>query len=118
MRIRDWSSDVCSSDLPSAKPDACARTGEIQQPQPANRAHPGGILGILADSENRCHPRRSEIVKPETDPKLCLTAGAAKAPDNAEGCIPLPSFRLSAEKWSDRIHPRSEEHQTELKSLM
>jgi hypothetical protein len=34
-----------------------------------------------------------------------LTAGAAKAPVNAEGCIPLPSFRVSAEKWSARIPP-------------
>src|SRR3546814_8972774 len=84
MRISDWSSDVCSSDLQAfAPPRASARA-------------PGGVMGFvsLADAVDQADPPQGADVP--------RTAG-----------LPSPDAVAAA-----RARKRSEEHTSELQSLM
>src|SRR3546814_1163232 len=98
MRISDWSSDVCSSDLPGRGTDGgVARrnrrdrlSDRLGQPRPLHRAPPGG------------QPRDAAV-----DPgRLC--AAADHLGDRSH--FPRPS--------AAGADPRSEEHTSELQSLM
>src|SRR3546814_4496684 len=101
MRISDWSSDVCSSDLESVREIAEARFPRRHRPAPP----PG-------------HPIRIRCGRPD--------GGAGRCRDTPKGACPNgPSTvtggfggevdvgALGAER-----RPRSEEHTSELQSLM
>src|SRR3546814_5200195 len=94
MRISDWSSDVCSSDLKEAKVRA-----SLQATAHRGRAapHPAAV------------PRRSSA---------CCGAGPVRAPAPR----PLPIARAPKRfqsAWRHHCaHGRSEEHTSELQSLM
>src|SRR3546814_6238762 len=90
MRISDWSSDVCSSDLWRQRVSVKASVSIIVTP--ANAARSG--------SSARMPPRT-------TKPSRCGTRAA-----RAVSCATCQSSR------SPRPAPRSEEHTSELQSLM
>src|SRR3546814_2957161 len=100
MRISDWSSDVCSSDLPVRQPEhgRCLLRG-AQGTRPASAADP---------------PREVRFVQVVTARAgIAALVGDARAPPNschirhgAASCHPEPSA------------VRSEEHTSELQSLM
>src|SRR3546814_2102323 len=102
MRISDWSSDVCSSDL-----TPCT-AGRGSRPRPGAapvRARRGRDRGRLPASSGSPHSNAAQ------------TGGATKTP--LSGSLKdLPatssSIGLAVPHWSER----SEEHQSELQSLM
>src|SRR3546814_3692400 len=97
MRISDWSSDVCSSDLPrpsgaTAKPDVAS-----------------GIAGeAAARGRGSPHVRAGGSAPPRRRPAPCRERGG-KAPRRGKP----PDYRSGR----GRNH-RSEEHTSELQSLM
>src|SRR3546814_6764954 len=85
MRISDWSSDVCSSDLPQVARACCRNThGHDRCSGRSYRAH--------GRSCAPCGPGRTTWDKPSLIPHFCIALAG-------------PSFR-------------SEEHTSELQSLM
>src|SRR3546814_1772314 len=99
MRISDWSSDVCSSDLPDARP----RSGCPDQPPAARSDHA---------------PARAAAPGPPPAPDLAAPAN----PRKAHRAPSLPPS-VATEKRNHRLKPpatktRSEEHTSELQSLM
>src|SRR3546814_6786905 len=91
MRISDWSSDVCSSDLPEADGPAV----RLQELRPPDRRH-------LRQSDRR----RRRFFRPDPDGDLAGGEHAAVA---------------AVFLWRDaavRAAARSEEHTSELQSLM
>src|SRR3546814_4973453 len=131
MRISDWSSDVCSSDLGVEERRQLARDLVGDRPQVAGRHHDvfgERAVAVHADADGV----RAQV----------LLAGAAvaavAADDMALGRNPLAD-RVAAHAWSDLddaadefmadhqpgldralapLVPRSEEHTSELQSLM
>src|SRR3546814_8379778 len=94
MRISDWSSDVCSSDLrPRRRP--AVHQGCLPR---FRHRHDGAFLHSLAPGE--------------------------RAPDHSGGRRGPPHHRrdggnqAAAHPWSRQPEPRSEEHTSELQSLM
>src|SRR3546814_9628668 len=95
MRISDWSSDVCSSDLrPSRR---CAEPRQ-QLPEAAQSVDHGSVPA------RRRHPVCFRIDEGRDSPPLVWSI----QPSWAVGDSPAPSD----------ITPRSEEHTSELQSLM
>src|SRR3546814_6352392 len=96
MRISDWSSDVCSSDLQSqgaqARGTGSLRT-ESRQPPPDRRARqcPGPALQRVAGAHRR-------LAEPDLDDEHRL--------------------RRARRRRAARTRLRSEEHTSELQSLM
>src|SRR3546814_1576328 len=124
MRISDWSSDVCSSDLASPAPDsACAgpkpATSEVsgQYGSCSYTAEFGAWTGWSSEcsaTSNRtrsvqCRRSNGDIV-PTSE---CSSRGVAITPTNET------SARYGSCSYS-RVNPasRSEEHTSELQSLM
>src|SRR3546814_10099619 len=97
MRISDWSSDVCSSDLLSARPQHLACAALLSADIMLNK--PGGALGqLLLDGTLQQH--RGTQLRPI---KVHLHT-----------VLPLKNFAYC---WLDSYR-RSEEHTSELQSLM
>src|SRR3546814_4445072 len=91
MRISDWSSDVCSSDLPRVDlRRAAAAEDRLQPRRPPGRGNGSRRRGLAARAQRR--PRR---------------AGPAAAEVSGCRCRSAPGRDL-----------RSEEHTSELQSLM
>src|SRR3546814_3841556 len=95
MRISDWSSDVCSSDL-----DFKPRTGEVMEQKPSEiTAALDEFLGAYL------FPDKGD----GSDPRLCPNCGTGR-------------LALRGGKFGPFIacsnYPRSEEHTSELQSLM
>src|SRR3546814_2316170 len=95
MRISDWSSDVCSSDLVMAGPMFIASTAELVIAQCQ-----AGIIGAMP----ALNPRSTEAL----DKDLSRIAASV-------GSLPW-CVNLVAHKSNERL--RSEEHTSELQSLM
>src|SRR3546814_1888155 len=117
MRISDWSSDVCSSDL---------------QPPPHEhqpRTHAGITAGLgqvdqdPRQVEHRSHPRDHEYQVRGLGPDVGLHAGdsIARLALGSHGARPersqTPLWTLWERPWP-RWVSRSEEHTSELQSLM
>src|SRR3546814_3695846 len=97
MRISDWSSDVCSSDLCAGRPP---RTGRL--------AVPG------AGGTDR--QKRTSLKKPK--PHGRTNSDRVDMPDGA-GRTPVPqSATIQSSKPPPKERFRSEEHTPELQSLM
>src|SRR3546814_9229362 len=107
MRISDWSSDVCSSDL-------------LQIPAEADRSRPGRLKDEPGRPIGRCHDRcgtrggqchdrlaKRGLGPGEADAALCR--GSIHSPDS--------NRRLRGAETVSAWH-RSEEHTSELQSLM
>src|SRR3546814_8506713 len=92
MRISDWSSDVCSSDLPSI-PRSCPLHYRLRLWRP--HRYPASL-----------QPR---------SPRQCLGAQAAWQTSRVLPPLPAPAAHLVA---VGQIRGRSEEHTSELQSLM
>src|SRR3546814_9439978 len=95
MRISDWSSDVCSSDLVAAglgRPAPGRAGGAARRPRPAQKGpeKPGG-----APSDAATHHR-----VPSQGQRTC------------------PGAREMTHHGNGDLHSRSEEHTSELQSLM
>src|SRR3546814_1526804 len=124
MRISDWSSDVCSSDLPSRTPcmplDATADA-------PRHRRHPGGRPRAIA-------PRTARVTVRFSSSELAVvadTAGGTPLSDairraalgrRSAGSIRIPpvnadAWRSLARTAANLNQLRSEEHTSELQSL-
>src|SRR3546814_9408469 len=92
MRISDWSSDVCSSDL-TLRSAAAVRRRKLRN----------------SGSSNRCRCRRFQIHRAccrKPDPETRAAFG------------PVGSRYVPAVSGDDRLANRSEEHTSELQSLM
>src|SRR3546814_10014354 len=110
MRISDWSSDVCSSDLGGGaardrNTSQPARPLRLRQPQPGGRSLAQLDAGTLATPTHASHARRGRSLErrlPRRDDQHCHLRD------------PLPRRRDRAPPR----RPRSEEHTSELQSLM
>src|SRR3546814_5299185 len=110
MRISDWSSDVCSSDLEAA-------AGDRLEDVLADHAPVARIVGVYRDrhvGEHRFGARRrdDDMVAPVIE---CHAVGEwiFEVPEAA-----LHLVRLDLEVADRRLELRSEEHTSELQSLM
>src|SRR3546814_4376985 len=113
MRISDWSSDVCSSDLATGSPGSSG----AESPRPSCRAP--------APADSRAPPDRRP--RPH-DPTGC-SAVARGSPSLKDAYLCPPVGRVRQERTrlrrrdrsldlSGRAQGRSEEHTSELQSLM
>src|SRR3546814_1684738 len=101
MRISDWSSDVCSSDLTSVIRDT-----------PGHSAHPQEV-----------HREEQNVYADEEDPEMNLTQELVELPaaDLREPVIEAGKKRKDRAKRQHIMevgNHRSEEHTSELQSLM
>src|SRR3546814_1356113 len=96
MRISDWSSDVCSSDL---------------DPEPGDRiAGPG--IGAITDDQQIGGEARDSIERGRQRGAECVTRGALRQRQVERGAVAGALAVLVG------MAPRSEEHTSELQSLM
>src|SRR3546814_948153 len=108
MRISDWSADVCSSDLDGPS-GAAPRRRPSRKPGPT----PGSTPGRRCGNGGSC----------ETRPCLSLTAAGCCCPRELPGGI---AGGIAGEELSGKLRrpeaarkgARSEEHTSELQSLM
>src|SRR3546814_1276128 len=109
MRISDWSSDVCSSDLHHL-PDDLAR-GEV-----ADEAHRAGVAetAIQCAADLARHTERSPIGVGNEHHLIFLPVGGGEQPFARAVARHL---RLAHRRAADD-ETRSEEHTSELQSLM
>src|SRR3546814_2652858 len=98
MRISDWSSDVCSSDLPVLQRADAAAEGRL-----------GHVAAVGRTREIAACGQRQEIFQPVQFHGRSAGSDAGQA--NAECVWPVANLALAAA-------PRSEEHTSELQSLM
>src|SRR3546814_8850516 len=95
MRISDWSADVCSSDLPTSRPDTAAASSEVRSCIAAESGRPSGR--DLARTLSAWIDRLS-------DSSSCSVASPRST--RCPACPPTTCFG------------GSEEHTSELQSLM
>src|SRR3546814_3903352 len=130
MRISDWSSDVCSSDLGNGRRPGRARDAmSMAAPFPGTMPAPGGC----ASAAERIHSAAMDI--PGADDETLMQAygaGNLAASDalyarHRAGLYryilrstrnPHQADDIFQETWSRVIDARSEEHTSELQSLM
>src|SRR3546814_4265028 len=108
MRISDWSSDVCSSDLPVDAPEALFEPRIF-----AGRRFPVGGEGELVEMDRQPH-------RVETPCRHRRDVGLGRVivePRAVEVRRPLLSNQFD-EPGADAMLLRSEEHTSELQSLM
>src|SRR3546814_3898997 len=117
MRISDWSSDVCSSDL--GRCGNPSRPRRMTRPQSCAGSEPPVTLfiGVESSLPNQT-PVTSSAVKPMNQASrkswLVPVLPAAARP----GCAALPVPQTTAAAIMLPICARSEEHTSELQSLM
>src|SRR3546814_10786224 len=99
MRISDWSSDVCSSDLDTLRPQRCRQRG--------------AALHVL-DALMRQPVHDIEVQRPDAG----RTQRACRAGRHLEGLYPVDRFLHVAVHVLHAETGRSEEHTSELQSLM
>src|SRR3546814_9424997 len=127
MRISDWSSDVCSSDLPRNGQDACApsrppvRTA-MPPRKPSRMATSRPALPIPTSKTGRTEPHEVQADPPALWPDTRAgDALSASGPDLVRGhrlkARPGAQLDAAAVLLPD-AQRRSEEHQSELQSLI
>src|SRR3546814_2609976 len=110
MRISDWSSDVCSSDLSEELPFVPRRAREHPHQGPSTSRGTNGLgwernqSGISIKSS------------------FCIASICAPAKSSGTGCLPMAQAMMStsssSSSRSNQFNSRSEEHTSELQSLM
>src|SRR3546814_7114020 len=105
MRISDWSSDVCSSDLETPEPGGGEHAAAaVSATSGARSTSSPGARGRCSSGDNDC----THSGRPSASPKKVMTAttaSAAHAPGAKRGATPNSAVK-------------SEEHTSELQSLM
>src|SRR3546814_6802071 len=119
MRISDWSSDVCSSDLHSPARYQASREAAIDGIRRHRRPFDGGQRG----SETRERYGRNQHRSPEDRASGSLathqiTGEGPAGPVQLAGSARLFKSRHGAYDGGARTRSRSEEHTSELQSLM
>src|SRR3546814_8917895 len=104
MRISDWNSDVCSSDLALAERESSRRFSPFRSNDGRWKNHHDQARGSCADHSDR--RRRASSYQRERTSRTFH-----RSPHLAE-----PNSR--ATRSCARFHSRSEEHKSELQSLM
>src|SRR3546814_2052344 len=119
MRISDWSSDVCSSDLDPGNQDVRA-SAQDDQGTNSVRIPPGPRLRRLSRRSEQCriYAGRDKFSRDGHDP--AVGSGNSHPPFHSE--IAGMDQRLTIAAWTgyqtrDRLC-KSEEHTSELQSLM
>src|SRR3546814_4707156 len=103
MRISDWSSDVCSSDLE-----------QRQQDRAVGRGAADALAGSeLAAAEHRPHPTRHVLAELADEVAADDLAHGQVVPEQPDGALPRHRDRHHAHSGQ-----RSEEHTSVLQSLM
>src|SRR3546814_6210233 len=118
MRISDWSSDVCSSDLPGGtNPDIGCSNGSarLAWPTGASRGHGGGGGRQLVDGRQRRLAHRLNIVTAGAGSQLPIQAASMSTRTDTAGEDPTIEDRGQLIRVFEQ---RSEEHTSELQSLM
>src|SRR3546814_8638053 len=124
MRISDWSSDVCSSDLPPDPPHPSGKPSTTKLLREQDRPSPPAMRAsrLFPRSCRQCRWQAACQFRRWSACHLCVSRSAGRSqwsssranPARREGCG-LP--RGSGALW--RARPvRSEEHTSELQSLM
>src|SRR3546814_2382452 len=114
MRISDWSSDVCSSDLPAADP-AC----RLRQARRRRRAADLPRVRRQIRACIRCGAReaaRRKLLMPYTP--IVATLGYVLSPDGRQVLMLHRNARADDHHLGKYNGLRSEEHTSELQSLM
>src|SRR3546814_10812628 len=101
MRISDWSSDVCSSDLVIAAPS----------PSP-KAAHSARIFALQSEAAPGCRLIAAGAGFALSANKTALSASSASSLAFTDGLLRPPAIAVT------RLAIRSEEHTSELQSLM
>src|SRR3546814_3296130 len=109
MRISDWSSDVCSSDLTIALPVVRAAldipvVGTVPAVKPAALASKSRVIGVLGTPATVRQPYVDRLANEFGADCIVLRHGSSDLVDYAEAKL--------------RGETRSEEHTSELQSLM
>src|SRR3546814_17567099 len=111
MRISDWSSDVCSSDLPFAKQMVEGRQPRAISPSvSASRCH----LPMPAAQGGSCYPTRVQVtVRQNTDTKpfivnlLPFKLGRASCRERVCQTVYISMFALTLKKKKPNINNHS-----------
>src|SRR3546814_5943755 len=111
MRISDWSSDVCSSDLTESSQAFGGRVEKLGDLQPARR-HP--LLGGVTDQALQRQPVGGDAVRP---PVLAHELFRLRDLRGKPGQGDLQGLHRVAIGHRERLG-RSEEHTSELQPLM
>src|SRR3546814_4355562 len=107
MRISDWSSDVCSSDLPDPDRGGQRAVDDRQRPRRATEQDRHGQRPVQRHLESRQQPAQATTAPPAKEKNDRKNEDAANAIDSPNTI------------WiSRRNPPKSEEHTSELQSLM
>src|SRR3546814_1260832 len=119
MRIRDWSSDVCSSDLfakDERHPNSQHQGGDEKQDQDAEQV---ADERDRADDKGRDRPYR---LRARDAGKVADRAAELAEPFHHQDSLPLSFFQISSAAHGRAAlaasRSRSEEHTSELQSLM
>src|SRR3546814_9985142 len=110
MRISDWSSDVCSSDLAGDQAVAVARVGFVARIVARNADEDGGAVAAHLD-RRAAGPDVLVVVFEPRNVQIVAEAAARQARDRAADADQVADRRAGR-------HDRSEEHTSELQSLM
>src|SRR3546814_6099104 len=118
MRISDWSSDVCSSDLLCRRGAAPSGTG--RQPAPARTTHRHG--GGAQPARNPALARAQHAAGPQARPRDALSPAQMAARRRLEGRsrarLRTHAARITLPPHCRQLGGRSEEHTSELQALM
>src|SRR3546814_7737481 len=110
MRISDWSSDVCSSDLPA--PGAVTGLHQLRSEELLHLAHQTTLPTLETSFERTI----ASVPAADLEPLVADTLSARR--------LPVPTVlngliaRLKDEQDARALASRSEEHTSELQSLM
>src|SRR3546814_8115196 len=109
MRISDWSSDVCSSDLPVLRELGQTRAGWVKGSQFVFSQHCKSLRGLGVSEEKIAAIAHWTVADCYNEQERAVLA-YADCLSQAGGRVPLEVF--------DKLKTRSEEHTYELRSLM
>src|SRR3546814_12026076 len=111
MRISDWSSDVCSSDLdPSGgvRLSPALRVGDDHWPRPSCPPTTAMESSRSMASPNRCQSNCS--AQPRTDsrtnPTLSVRSTASAKPTSSPGCTNTPEVDRKSVVWGKSVSVR------------
>src|SRR3546814_9803812 len=96
MRISDWSSDVCSSDLPAPEP------APAPAPAPVESASPEPATPEMADDE--LNLEAENIMQPEAEAVAELTPTPVEEPVQQARITPLRSEPEAKDRKSTRLN--------------
>src|SRR3546814_4142098 len=128
MRISDWSSDVCSSDLAQRQPERYVEVGSGHSTAFTRRAIDDNGLAThvtsidpapRADIDELCDDvRRCGLEAVGADPFAELASGDVVLIDGSHNCFMGNDVAVTFLEVLPAIPKRSEEHTSELQSLM